>query len=179
MTCIIGLETEGAVFVAGDSGATNGYDGYRSRLKKVFRRGPFLIGYTTSFRMGQILQYQLEVPRQAGGDDLKFMATNFIDAVRKCLKDGGFSEIDNNREEGGTFLVGYRGCLYDVDSDFQVNSSQDGHAAVGSGYMVARGAMYVTAGLDTRKRLRMALKAAEHFSISVRGPFYVRRLANP
>lgn len=123
MTCIIGLETQDAVFTTGDSAAANSHDGFRTRLQKVLRRGPFLIGYRDSFRLGQLLQYQLDVPEQAtGGAISSFMATVFVDSVPKCLKDGGSTKIEGSQESGGLFLVGYRGCVYRLASDFQVNT---------------------------------------------------------
>ena len=59
MTCIIGLVADGRVYLGGDSAAVHGWTRRRTRLRKVFRKGPFLVGYTTSFRMGQLLEHQL------------------------------------------------------------------------------------------------------------------------
>ena len=174
MTCIIGLETPDGVIMGGDSGSSNGYDHSATRLKKVFRRGSFLIGYTTSFRMGQILQYNLDVARQTKKqDDLEYLATSFIDAVRDCLKAGGFKKVENEQESGGTFLVGYKGKVYQVNADFQVNSSRDGFSAVGCGEDFAKGAMFCNDTLSPRKRIKKALKAAEHFSNGVYGPYHI------
>lgn len=174
MTCIVGLETKNGVIMGGDSGSSNGYDYSATRLKKVFKRGKFLIGYTTSFRMGQILQYSLKVEKQKKNqDDLEYLATTFIDAVRKCLKDGGYKKTENDVEEGGTFLVGYKDKIYCVDSDFQVNSSRDGFDAIGCGESFAKGVMFVNSGLSSKKRIKQALKAAAHFSNGVCGPFHI------
>ena len=60
MTCIVGLEHDGKVYMGGDSAAVGGMDVYPSRIPKVFQAGRYLIGYTTSFRMGQLLQYGLD-----------------------------------------------------------------------------------------------------------------------
>ena len=63
MTCIVGCIHNGKVFLAGDQLGSNGY--YKEnheKLTKVFKVGEFLIGYTTSFRMGQILQYSWTPP---------------------------------------------------------------------------------------------------------------------
>ena len=35
----------------------------------------------------------------------KYMIVDFIGALRQCFKDAGFSEIENNVEQAGTFLV--------------------------------------------------------------------------
>lgn len=55
MTCVVGLVDKGTVYIGVDSAAVQGWTRRKSRVAKVFHRGPFLIGYTTSFRMGQLL----------------------------------------------------------------------------------------------------------------------------
>ena len=140
MTCIVGLETNKGVMIGADSASVGGLDIEATRLKKVFRRGEFIIGYTTSFRMGQLLQYKLSVEKQKKKQkDLEYLATTFIDAVRECLKVGGFRKVENEQEEGGNFLVGYKDKLYTVWGDFQVNSSTNGFNVVGCGYAYALG----------------------------------------
>jgi ATP-dependent protease HslVU (ClpYQ) peptidase subunit len=101
------------------------------------------------------------------------MAVSFIDAVRSCLKEGGWARKDDEREEGGTFLVGVAGRLFTVHEDYQVAEAADGYAAVGSGEQVALGALYATAdaAVDPRERVLLALRAAERFNAGVRGPF--------
>ena len=59
MTCIVGLETPNGIMMGCDSAAVGGGNIFTTRLKKVFKRGKFLIGYSTSFRMGQVIQYKL------------------------------------------------------------------------------------------------------------------------
>ena len=54
------------------------------------------------------------------------MASKFIDALRECLKVGGWAKKDNDREEGGTFLVGVHGQLFAVYDDYQVATAADG-----------------------------------------------------
>jgi len=177
MTCIIGLEHNGHVYIGADSAAQAGWKVRPTRLQKVFRRGPFLIGYTTSFRMGQILQHHLEVrePEKKESDDA-FMVCAFIEAVRECLKDKGFTKIENNQEEGGFFLVGYAGTLYQVTGDFQINSSTEGLDAFGCGDDYALGAMKALEDLPPRKRIKKALEIAAHFSGAVCAPFRVLKL---
>jgi 20S proteasome alpha/beta subunit len=62
MTCIIGLEAGDDVYVGGDSESANGWDIKVSRLRKVFRVGDFLIGYTGFRRSAQLIEYFLDPP---------------------------------------------------------------------------------------------------------------------
>lgn len=172
MTAIVGLIQDGTVHIGGDSAGVGGYSLTVRADAKVFSNGPYVMGFTSSFRMGQLLRYALKAP-EPDGDLEGFMATTFIDAVRGCLREGGWMKKENEREDGGTFLVGVHGRLFRIGDDFQVGEAADGYAAVGCGYELALGALYATARsrMAPQRRLRLALEAAERFSAGVRGPF--------
>lgn len=177
MTCVVGLVNKGTVYIGVDSAAVQGWTRRTSHVPKVFRRGPFLLGYTTSFRMGQLLEHHLAVPEQAEGqDDMAFMVTEFIEKVRALLKEKGFSKVEQNTEKGGQFLVGYRGQLYTVESDFQVGKHGEGYEAVGSGADFALGAMHALPHLPPTRRIRKALEVAAHFNMGVSAPFTIATL---
>lgn len=178
MTCIAGFVEGDTVWMGADSAGVSSSDyGLTVRSDgKLFRNGPMLFGFTTSFRMGQLLRHALTIPdhdpRVAAE---KYMATTFIDAVRECLKSHGWASKENESEKGGTFLVGYQGRLFVVYDDYQVGEPADGIEAVGCGYQIAKGALY--ASRETGKaRVLMALMAAESYSAGVRGPFSIESL---
>ncbi len=180
MTCVIGLVATDRVYIGVDSAAVAGWTRRVTEVKKVFRRGPFLIGYTTSFRMGQLLEHHLEVPKQPPGmADMTFMVTTFVESARKLFKEKGFAKVESNSESGGQFLVGYRGCLYAIESDFQVQQQADGFDAIGSGSDYALGAMAVLGDVAPTARIKRSLAAAARFNMGVCAPFYVRSLAAP
>lgn len=173
MTCIAGLVHKGKVYIGGDSAGVYGLGLVVRSDEKVFRRGEFLMGFTSSFRMGQLLRFSLECKQQTDKDDYAFMCTKFIDAVRACLKAGGYATMKDGAESGGGFLVGYRGSLYEVCSDYQVGILADGYAAIGCGEAIAQGSLYSTAKMPPKQRILTALRAAERHSAGVRGPFLV------
>ncbi|WP_381797272.1 hypothetical protein [Streptomyces niveus] len=172
MTAIVGLVHKRRVHLAGDSAGVAGYQLTIRADPKVFLNGPYAMGFTSSFRMGQLLHHAFTPPHPEGPLE-RFMVTTFCDAVRTCLKDGGYARKDAEQEQGGTFLVGIAGRLFTVDSDYQVAESADGYAAAGCGDELALGALHATAALDVkpRQRLTAALTAAAHHSAGVRGPF--------
>jgi hypothetical protein len=51
MTCIVGLVDGGRVWLGGDSAGVSGWDLTVRADRKVFRNGPYVMGFTTSFRM--------------------------------------------------------------------------------------------------------------------------------
>lgn len=178
MTCIVGFVEGNTVWMGGDSAGVAGYDLLVRADQKVFRNGPMLFGFTSSFRMGQLLRYALTIPDHDPRVDIdKWMVTTFTDAVRNCLKDRGCVEKVNEQERGGCFLVGYQGRLFRFDNDYQVGLPADGFAAVGCGDQIAHGALFAANHLSGRDRVETALKAAERFSAGVRGPFHIEALA--
>lgn len=179
MTCIAGLRADdGSVWIGGDSAGV-GY-GYNLQIRadeKVFINGGFLFGFTTSFRMGQVLRYAFRPPKRYPDQDLMaYMVTDFMDAVREALKKAGFASKDKEAEEGGTFLVGHAGRLFSIYDDYQVGEVACGYAAVGCGDFLALGALHVNGGLPPEDRIRQALSAAEAHSAGVSGPFTVLSL---
>ena len=178
MTCIVGLVDDSRVWMGGDSASANAYEELTLKANpKVFHNKSFLIGSTGSGRLGDLLQYSLDVPEQPERMDVRhFIVTLFIDAVRQCLKKGGYQKKDDEREIGGTFLVGYSGRLFRVCNDFQVVERAIGFDAVGCADIIACGAMYATAEQKPRERILTALQASELFSTGVRGPFTIKSI---
>ena len=174
MTCIAGWTENRKVVIGGDSAGIGGFDLCIRKDSKVFKNGPFLFGFTSSFRMGQLLRFSFVPPSQDEEQTVYgFMCTTFIDEIRKCLKDGGFSEIDNNQESGGQFLVAYKGRLFKIDGDFQVGESVDKFDACGSGESFAIGALNVLneSSKSPKEKVRIALETAHAYCIGVRPPF--------
>jgi hypothetical protein len=83
MTAIVGLVDAGSVYIGGDSAGVAGMSMTVRADAKVFRKKRYLFGFTTSFRMGQLIRYSLKVPKVKGNLDA-FMATTFVDALRDC-----------------------------------------------------------------------------------------------
>jgi hypothetical protein len=177
MTCITGLVHNGTVYIGGDSAGVGGWSLTVRADSKVFRNGDFLFGFTSSFRMGDILRYSFSPPHRHSDEDIdRYMRTTFIDAVRACLRDKGYARNSSGEETGGQFLVGYAGRLFNVDVDFQVGEALDGFEAVGCGGDIAKGALFATLSSPPRERILLALQASERFNSGVRGPFVVESL---
>lgn len=175
MTCIVAVTCNGKVWMGADSAGVNGL-ALTSRLDpKIYRVGQFLLGFTSSFRMGQLLGYQfVPPPRPADCALERYMATAFIDALRATLKAGGYARTKDGAEEAGQFLAATEGRIFNVECDYQVGERRCGFDAVGCGAELALGSLHSTQGLyDPTKRVWTALCAAEEFSAGVRRPFQI------
>jgi ATP-dependent protease HslVU (ClpYQ) peptidase subunit len=189
MTCIVGYleesvcegKTSISVWMGADSAGVGGWDHVSRKDKKVFFNGEFLIGFTTSFRMGQLLQYKFIPPEIPEGMDLfEYMVSLFVEEWRVVSRNAGFTERVNEKESSGQFLVAARGRLFCIYSDFQVEESNANHNTAGCGYAYAAGAIeaFNETGkiMDGEEVVLKALEIAERCSAGVRGPFNVERL---
>ena len=111
MTCIVGIVYNGVVHIGGDSAGVSGLDITIRKDKKVFTNGEFVMGFTSSFRMGQVLQYDFKPPKIKDVDDdlMAYMVRKFIPAVRESFRSAGYIKVEHQQEGGGCFLVGVRG----------------------------------------------------------------------
>lgn len=177
MTCIVGLVDGGKVYIGGDSAGVSGFN-YRIREdQKVFVNGNMIFGFTSSFRMGQLLQYSLKIPdHDPRQDDFKYLCTSFIDSVIDCFKTKGYARIESNEIYGGIFLLGYKGHLYEIESDFQVCEVKRPFSSVGCGMYYALGALevlYESTALTAEDKIIKTLTVAESYSAGVKGPFNI------
>ena len=179
MTCIVGFSYKKKCYVGGDSAGSEANNGnIAARLDpKVFVRNGYLFGYTSSFRMGDILQYICPPPEvKAAKISLReHLIVHWIPVLREKLKAEGCIEIKESKEKGGTFIVAYRGALCTIHDDFQVSAVIANYCAVGSGYMYALGAFHATSSLDMKpkERVTAALSAAAFHNAYVREPFTI------
>ena len=179
MTAIVGLVDKGTVYMGGDSCAGDAQSCLKTRMKhpKVFRKGEFIIGYTSSFRMGQLLECELTPPEMPENITLyDYMVRLFVPALRGCLKGGGFAKVENNVEEGGTFLVGIRECLFEIQSDYSVLDHASEYMACGCGREYCLGSLHSTHGWQPKDRIIAALTAAAEYNAYVMSPFTVESL---
>lgn len=172
MTCIVGVTDGKRVYLGGDSAGVAGYAIDLRKDSKVFKNGPYVMGFTSSFRMGDILKHDFKAPKPRVGMKLdKFMVKEFVPAIRKAFKEGGYLQTEEGQDRGGTFLVGIYGRLFQIDGDFQVGESLHNFSAVGCGDEYALGSLYSTSDLEPQERVEQALEAAAMFSGGVSGPF--------
>jgi hypothetical protein len=179
MTCVVAVvDQTGRITMGADSGGFG--DDWSVVVRadpKVFRKDDMLIGYTSSYRMGQLLRFKLDIPPvRTGKDPYEFMCTDFVDAVRGCFEDGGYMKKESEREVGGTFLVGWKGTVYTVESDYQVGIAHDVYAAVGIGSPYALGSLFRSYFDDPIHPVEVALACAEHHCAGVRGPYTILQL---
>lgn len=179
MTCISGIVENNRVVIGGDSAGVAGWDLCVRKDAKVFQSSGFLYGFTSSFRLGDVLRYQFSPPSHEPDCQTDvYLRTLWVTELRKVLTDSGYATKKDGREEGGQFLFGYKGRLFFMDGDYQVGEPLAGHHAVGCGAPYAIGALSAlrNSGLSIEEKIGLSLRAAEDNSAGVRGPFTIKAL---
>ncbi len=177
MTCIVGVEQDGKVWMGSDSAASDGHVIYVVDSPKLITNGPITFGYTSSFRFADLLKFKLKFPAQKKAqDDRDYLVGVVVEKIRESLKEGGYARVDSHRDSGGTALMSYRGMLYKLQDDFSVLRCVDQYASCGSGTEFAMGSLFTTHG-DARfppsERVKMALQAAAKHCCTVQGPEHI------
>lgn len=174
MTCIVGIVKDGVTYLGGDTLGSNGHSGSEITGSKVFHvegKEDIIIGYTTSFRMGQLLEFSTDLIEieayESGKINREYLIRTFSKKLVELFKDfEGFDE-----KEGGVFLIGIGDKLYEIQSDYSILENTDGYASCGSGEDFALGALKALEDfdIDPMVKLDMALKSASKFCTSVGG----------
>lgn len=185
MTCIVGIEADSRVFVGADSAYTDGQtQGLVSRDDgKLWRTGDYLLGVAGSPRVSNLLRF-MELPPAPTRGLFRHMVLVVVPLVRKALRSGGRMLKDRDVDPSGygvgggdasdgVLLVGVRGKVYTIHSDFQVCRARAGYDAIGSGGSVAMGALCATADIEPKERVRIALTAAETHACGVKRPWRI------
>jgi ATP-dependent protease HslVU (ClpYQ) peptidase subunit len=189
VTCIVAIEHHGDIYVGGDSAAIDDVTSeIRTRSdEKVFIKSCFelhsqrmIIGFAGSFRIGQLLRYSLEIPEhKKQHSDMEYLVVDFIDSIRSMQKDkGSLIKVDEVEEHDSELIVGYKGKIYIIESDFQVGRLVENYAACGIGAQTALGALYATKNIKMQpeERIKLALSASAEYTSGVREPFTIMKL---
>jgi len=180
MTCIIGYTDGETVWMGADSAACRHFLLERESIPKFFIKNGYIVGFTGYPRALQIVKNKMKFPKVKVSDAIeRHIAVDFVDSMRKALRDGGCSIKENNKETfQGEFLVGYMGNLFTIQSNFQICSSKDPFMAIGSAEEGALAAMKALSEFyephEAKEMIRKALKIAEYYNSGVCRPFVIR-----
>lgn len=174
MTCIVAIAgKDGAIILGADSSAVDETVQTAHIDPKIFIKGEFGIGYCHSFRMGQIIEFWFEPPPIPKNEInlMRYMVQDFIPELKSILADNDYPNHEDEKIEW-SLIVGVRGNIFTVESDWHVGYDDIPYASIGAGSSYALGALYSTAiGDDAKSVARVALRAAEKFCPYVLGPF--------
>ncbi len=178
MTCIIGLVHDGKVYMGGDSCYSCGNIKGTLKSPKIFKYKNMLLGTAGSLRFMQSLKYDFAPPIDSSLDVIEYIVSEFIPDLREVLRKAGImEEKDKIETTDSRILVGYRGRLFIISSNFAIIEDSNEYLAIGGADEVALGSLYTTRGMSVPEfRIQEALRAAAHFNPYVSEPFTIEVL---
>lgn len=179
MTCIVAIKCFDKIYMGGDTLGSNYYSKKIRVDQKIFKKNDMIFGFTSSYRMGQILQYSFDIPAHPDSmDDMKYLVDIFIPQLMETYKKYNWLKTKDNVAEGGVFLLGYKENIYKIEQDFQVGISEDNYDSCGCGESYALGSLHTTELYDIspEERIKYAINAAAQYSTGVGGPIQIEVL---
>lgn len=181
MTCIVGIEGAGGVWLGADRFIGNG-DWIAETLAtpKIWSLDiGVAAGCCGDMRSVNVMRHRWKLPAFTPGANLDAWMFDAVEALRGAFAAAGAGWKDNDQSKvpggNGAFLVAAHGALYVVGSSFSFWRSGSGYGAVGSGEGVALGSFATSEALavGSEESVRLALGAAARHSPTVRAPFDV------
>jgi ATP-dependent protease HslVU (ClpYQ) peptidase subunit len=170
MTCIAVVRDEinNKIFMAGDRGASDDGTILALDAPKVWKIGPYLIGYAGSMD-GERIRYNFHPSAPNIKDTDKFMQTKFIKELREFYNDFW---VDTSKDGDLGLIICIRGQIYEHSSaDMSLSKYTLPYLAMGSGAEYAYGVLYATdKQKNARNRVAQAVNAAIKFNPSCMGP---------
>jgi len=167
MTCIISFERDNKIIIAGDKKASNSATGSNVKEPKIFEKKKFMIGYTSSFRMGQILKHIWTPPSKKEDQTIdNYLYTDVINSLRQVFEVNNFGESDTT----GTFILVYKNRKFIYQSDNSLLEYEDNVISTGSGEEIAFGSVKALIDIKTlsiKEILTKTFKIISNICLSV------------
>jgi ATP-dependent protease HslVU (ClpYQ) peptidase subunit len=163
MTCIVAIPQRGRVFMAADSLASGENDCTIIRSPKLHAIGRAVVGIAGEFAAVQVTLGVLRKDKRLTAASIRSGAV--IERARPLIRERLMKEPEFS------LLIGIDGALFYVDCGLGVMEIAEPFFASGSGGPIALGSLHSTEGQPVRRRLELALEAAERFSNGVRRPW--------
>lgn len=181
MTCVVGVIGKNEIFLGADSSGNSDNLVMPMTEVKIFKKGPFAVGYSGSLRVAQIIRYKMRTPTinqdKLKKDPMKYLSISFVNAMRKALKqDGASREISSQEENENDFIVAYNNRLFHIDGHYSVCESARDSMAIGSGMEYALGSLHTTRNSNPEDRVKWALDAANEFCPWVMPPYHIIKI---
>jgi ATP-dependent protease HslVU (ClpYQ) peptidase subunit len=177
MSCVVAIVEEGHVYLGADTlGAVEESTTTTPRRDvKLFRSGPLVVGFSGSYRAGQVVQYgmSLQDAPLAEGALFPWLVTTFTKRVWEALYEYACIEEGATTMPSEFLIAAPGGALFEIYGDWGVAAPRNSFSAIGSGAPYALGLLKGVEGADVppTERVIAALEVAEHFDAAVGQPW--------
>lgn len=181
MTCIAGfLEDSGDIYMGGDSIGVCGSEYILVKDPKVFVKRNMIFGFTNSFRLGDILKYDFQIPDHPPElSTYEYLTSVFLVELIARYEERKCTTITENVMMADSFLLGYNKRLFRIENDLCVLEDVFNFNSLGGGQEFAKATMYnqMKEEMNPVERVLNALDVASVFSL-VKPPYTVLMLPN-
>jgi ATP-dependent protease HslVU (ClpYQ) peptidase subunit len=175
MSLVVGLKHKKKVYVATDSLASLGQSMVRELPYGKFFLSPckkYILGYVGYRRDSQILSCEYAWKGIKSVHDIPNVFKKVLmdhGRVKEMQYEDATVEVMNS-----TFLIGHKGMLYELDSDFALLDYSEPYNAIGNGKEMALGILKATEGLvsDPVERIELVMETVKHYVNGVGGEIY-------
>lgn len=168
MTCVVGVEAQGGVWMAADSliGSTRHCDVTAGCKLVAIGGGTKMVFGTAGLPRITAAIELIRPPRRPRTDSDYAYVCRTLEAILSDLR-ASETALDLS------LIAAYRGRVYEIDAGLSVTRSAFGYATTGSGYQYALGSLASTSG-DAKKRAVSAVAAACRHCPTVGEPIVTR-----
>jgi len=179
MTCVAGyVDTNGDIYMGGDSIGVNGGEYTLIKDSKVFIKRNMIFSFSTSFRMGNILKYDFEIPNHPPNlSTMEYLISIFLVKLLVKYEERRYLTISDNVAFSEVFLLGYDNRLFKIEPDLCIIEDEKKYDAAGCGQSFAKATFFNLKDYNTtpEEKVYQALYVASQFSL-VRQPFTILKL---
>jgi ATP-dependent protease HslVU (ClpYQ) peptidase subunit len=147
---------------------------------KIIKKGEMLIGVTGSMRGLQLLEYSWIFPEQPKEmSDTEYIYSYITTSIKEVFFEHQYCVTLNAQEnQEDQFLIGYKGKLYLLDTNYQIFELDSKYVSIGSGSSFSYGSLKTQEdigllGKDSEMNITRAINTAIEFSIGVKGPIRI------
>jgi 20S proteasome alpha/beta subunit len=181
VTTLVGIQGRSWALLGADTRVTSEGTIYRMPKghSKIIDVDGIFIATAGDVRGCNILEHGLKIPKVTAKSDEHFITSFFIPAIRQAFADAGYEKTSDGVSSHETeFLVAYNGRIYEIDSDYSWVQDARNIYALGSGGMIALGALATLVGdsitkTEARKWALKALDVASQYNADTAPPYHV------
>ncbi len=171
MTLVIGIEDAKGVVLASDSFI--GDDEHRDTLDtpKWFKMGSLWVGYAGSVVGARAAEHLYKPPQATPRERTTAYLFRVVQGLYAACREAQLKPDDTS------FILAYKGRVYNVAEGGAPIRSASGYAAIGSGELLALSALAATESIKpVETRARLVMGAASKHCLQVSAPFHIMRV---
>jgi len=181
VTTLVGIQGRSWALIGADTRISSDGTIYKmpKGQSKIVEIDGILIASAGDVRGANILDHQLKIPKVSAKSDEHYITAFLIPAIRQAFADAGYEKTSDGVSSHETeFLVAYNGRIYEIDSDYSWIQDSRNIYALGSGGLIALGALATLVGdsitrTEARKWALKSLEIASQYNSDTAPPFHI------